>query len=166
MVLSLLMAMALTGQEERLIDFELKDQFDDTYRRADFLGKPLVIIGSARKGREFNPLWAQAFHDSLQPLGLVDSLHFFSVADLRGVPFFMRGMIKSFFPDDRRVRIAMDWKGTLAEGLRFNKETSNILIFDENGLLQHREVVKEVNSVQLDSLLTTLKRLLIPPASE
>ena len=106
-------AYELHSQEKELIPFELKDQFDRVYRGRDYGGHIVVLVGSDKDGSQYNGKWSRAIHESLRGEPNLDHVRFLGMADLRGVPFFLKGYVKGKFPRDKDQWVLMDWKGRL-----------------------------------------------------
>ena len=62
-------AAAAAAPAEELISFEIQDQFKRKHRDTDFRGRVLVLVGSGRKGSQFNDAWESAIHDALEERG-------------------------------------------------------------------------------------------------
>jgi hypothetical protein len=83
------------------------------------------------------------------------------VADLRGVPFFMKGSVKKKFPADRSQWVLMDWKGELATTFEFESATCSILLFDWNGILRLHVAVQELDQDLLGQILDAIDTLIV-----
>lgn len=151
-----LLAPALAQGDSTLIDFRIRDQFETVHTEAEFAGRVVLLIGSARPGSEYNPVWGAAIRDSLLTLGIVDSVRLLSVADLRGVPFFMKGFVRGKIPKDPQTPILTDWDGTLARHYRFNPETSNIFVFNREGRLLDRWAVLQLDPAVVAEVVAVL----------
>jgi hypothetical protein len=121
--------------DSTLISFKLKDQFDNEYTENDFLGGISLLIGSDKEGSKYNQLWGGAIRDSLNELGKTDQVKIIPLADLRGVPFFLKGFIKGKFPKESDQWVILDWRGHFPKAYDLVPHKTNILIFDPNGTL-------------------------------
>jgi len=148
------------AQESALISFELKDQFGRPHTEKKFSGHIVILIGSDKDGSQYNPLWGKAIHDSLANEDGFEHLKFLAVADLRGVPFFLKGFVKGKFSKDEKRWVLMDWKGKFASSYQFEAGASNINIFKRDGKLVHKTVVHGLEQETLGELLTILKQLM------
>ena len=155
----LLCAASPRAAESRLIDFEIKDQFKQKHRDEDYRGRILVVIGSDRHASDFNAAWGKALSDSLgeERAAQIDWL---AVADTRGVPFFIKGMVRGKFPKDRAKWALTDWDGVFAKAYDWQEKNSNIVVFDAQGkvVAQHAGAAVQAESVEV--LCEVLKRLL------
>lgn len=143
-----------------MIPFELKDQFDHSHTEKEFTGHIVILIGSDRGGSQYNPLWGKAIHDSLANEDGFKRLKFLAAADLRGVPFFLKGFVKGKFSKDEKKWVLMDWKGAFAVSYQFEAGASNIIIFKRDGRLVHKTAVHNLEQETLGELLTILKQLM------
>lgn len=148
------------AQESALIPFEIKDQFGYLHTEKDFIGHIVILIGSDKGGSQYNRFWGQAIHDSLANEDGFEHLKFLAVADLRGVPFFLKGMVKGKFSKDEERWVLMDWKGKFARSYQFEAEASNIIIFERDGKLVYKAAVHNPEQETLGEILTVLRELL------
>lgn len=156
----------LAAQESTLIEFKLKDQFDREYTHESWQGKILIVIGSDREGSQYNERWGEAIHKALADSPGFAYVQFVGVADLRGVPFFLKGFVKGKFPEDRSKWLLMDWKGTFAESYRFQKDVSNIVIFAPGGERLLQKTVTELDPAILDEIVQAVKAQMVMTARE
>lgn len=143
-----------------MISFELKDQFDHPHTEKELSGHIVILIGSDKGGSQYNPLWGKAIHDSLVNNDGFKRLKFLAVADLRGVPFFLKGFVKGKFSKDEKRWVLMDWKGTIATSYQFEAGASNIIIFKRDGKLVHKTAVHDLEQETLGEILTILRQLM------
>lgn len=148
------------AQEAGLIQFEMKDQFDSLYSHEALANCVVILIGSDKDGSPFNSLWGKALHDSLQTHSAFEQIRFLPVADLRGVPFFMKGFVKGHFPKEKERRVLLDWGGKFAKSYRFTSKMSNIIIFDRNGELIYQTAARELHPETLAAMLQMLRKAL------
>lgn len=146
-----------------LIEFELTDQFDRTYRGSDYAERVLYVVGSDKNGSQFNSLWAGAIFDALKEDHETGALVSFGVADLSGVPFFLKKLIKGKFPQDEDQWVLMDWQGRFDKAYGFEPDSANVLVFDAAGRLALQAHGREVDPELLERILAELRRLLNRP---
>jgi len=151
----LLTASAL-GQDQ-LIPFKLNDQFDSTYTHHDFEGQVLIAVLSDKKGSDYNERWSMAILDSLGDD--TEKVRFLPVADMRKVPFFVRGIVKRFFPKDPAVWILLDWKGEFAKTYQQVEKSCNIILFGDDGQTVYQTAVTELDEEELGQIVTHLRNL-------
>ena len=148
------------AEPAELVDFELEDQFGEVHRRADVQGTVVLLIGSDKGGSSFNGLWGNAIHEALQEHHRYDRISQLAYSDLRGVPFFLKGMIRSKFPEDPDNWALMDWKGVIAKAYDFVPKASNTLVFASDGTLVHHASGREVDERAIQEIVAVLRDLL------
>jgi hypothetical protein len=136
------------GNEEaadspKLVEFEIPDQFEQIHRRSDYVDSYLVVIGSDRKGSQFNPKWGLAIEEALGERPDRVPVEVVYLADLDGVPGFLKGFIRSKFPEDPLLWILMDWEGVFSGAYGFERKNSNVLLFSPTGDLLMRAFGRE-----------------------
>jgi len=139
--------------ESELISFEIKDQFDRAHSEKEFLGRPLLITCGDKNGSRYQSQWTPALRDSLQARGLLPELALVEIADLRGVPFFVKGKVKKNFPRDPSAWVLLDWDGRFAKPYAFEKEMCNILLFAPGGALVYATAVESVSQDEIVRIL-------------
>jgi hypothetical protein len=147
----LCLSLFLGAGASSMIDFEIADQFDRPHSAADMRGKVVLLVGSDRKGSRYQGAWVQALRAEAVPI--------VEVADLRGVPFFIKGSVKRKFPEDRSQWVLMDWKGTFAKSYGFERDACTILLFDRNGVLRSQDAVHELDEAVLERILQRIAAL-------
>lgn len=146
--------------EQQLFDFELEDQFGEVHRRADVKGTIVLLIGSDKGGASFNGLWGKAIHESLRDHPHYAEISQLAYSDLRGVPFFLKGMIRSKFPDNPDRWALMDWKGVIAKTYDFIPKSTNLLVFAPDGRLVHHDSGREPEEATVEEIVAVLRALL------
>ena len=146
--------------ETSLIQFEIKDQFDRIHTSAEYTGNIVMVIASDKDGSEFNRVWSPAINDSLQGEAAYGLMRTLPVAHLKGVPFFLKGMIKGKFPKDEKTWVLMDWKGQFNKAYEFEKKNCNILVFDGHGNLAHKTFGRELDEDKLAEVLSVVRGLM------
>jgi hypothetical protein len=153
-------AAAPAAKETRLIDFEIQDQFHRVHRTTDYVGRVLVVVGSGKGGREFNTPWGHAIHDSLSAELERADVVFIPVADVRGVPFFLKGRVRRKFPRENRKWALVDWKGRFAQAYDWNPKACNVLVFGRDGSLVYQMYGRELESKKLQAVINSIRNLL------
>ncbi|MCK4826054.1 hypothetical protein KA005_60460 [bacterium] len=139
----LLMPIVGFSQEIKLISFEIEDQFDRVYTENSWQDSILIIVGSDKDGSQYNPIWGKAIYDTLQKELPELPVKQVGLADVSGVPFFLKGFVRGKFPEEPEKWVLMDWDGTFAESYNFVEEECNILIFDLRRILVHQTSGRE-----------------------
>ena len=151
---------ALPAQETSLIPFELEDQFDRTYRGVDYADRIVIVLGSDREGTEFNQPWGEALNELVEAQNATERVTFLPVADLQGVPFFIKGMVRRRFPKEPDRWALMDWDGDFDEAYGFTPEATNVLLFAPDGRLVEHIHGREVEEALLELIAAPLRALL------
>lgn len=125
------------AQDSVVLEYELEDQFRTVHTSSDVLGTVVLLIGSDKKGVKFNGLWGQAIHAELSEHPRYDRVTNLAYANLKGVPFFLKGMIRGKFPQDKEAWVLMDWKGKLFKAYEMSPKVANVLVFGPDGSLVH-----------------------------
>ena len=159
-VLGLSAVLPAYAQDPQVLEFELEDQFGDVHRSSDVSGKVVVLIGADRVGSQFTQAWNQAIHDSLGDHPGYAQVADLAHANLRGVPFFLKGLIRSKFPQDPEGWVLMDWKGVLPKTYDFAPKSANVLLFAPNGILVHHASGQEPDDETVGELVDALRELL------
>jgi len=157
---TLMPGFAVEAADPALIDFEIEDQFERKHSDDDWRGDILLLIGSDQHGSQFDSVWTQAVHDSITGLADASSFRIVHVADVRGVPFFLKGTVRRKFPKETENSIILDWKGNFATAYGFEGDKANILVFDKSATLQHQLAVTEIDSEKLRELTDVISALL------
>ena len=110
-VLGLVVVSPTHSEQIQLVDFEIKDQFKNVHRRPDIQGKIVLLIGSEKDGSQFNEAWGKSIHNSLSDHPQYARISLLAHADLRGVPFFLKGYVRGKFPRNPDQYVLMVWKG-------------------------------------------------------
>jgi hypothetical protein len=134
-VLLLLFAVAAAGGQSlldaRASDFALSDQYDRHYSLQSLSGRPFVLIASDKRGTEQNHEWGMLIRGkygyAVRALG---------VADVRSVPFFLKGKIRNDFKKDPNS-ILLDWQGIIFKAYGLAKGLSNVVLIDNNGYVRY-----------------------------
>jgi hypothetical protein len=151
---------AAQAAEPTLIEFELQDQFENIYRDDDWRGDVVLLIGSDQEGSVFDAVWEKGIRDSIEGLVDIERLRIVHLADVRGVPFFLKGSVRRKFPQGNASPILLDWKGKFAVAYRFAKDKANLLVFDQQGGLVFQAAVEEIDSQRLGETVAVLVKML------
>jgi hypothetical protein len=112
-------------------DFSLRDQRGNTVTLQSFAGKSVILLASDKEGMAQNPAWRKAIVDRYDKRIAV-----IGVADLRKVPFLLKGYIKSDFKKDS-ASIILDWDGAIFTSYGFAEHVANIVLIDGNGVVRY-----------------------------
>ena len=151
------------SRDSTLIHFQLKDQFDHVWSHDDFWGHVTIIVGSDRRGSQYNEIWSFAIYDSLIKYGLTDSVKFLAVADIRGVPSPFKKLVKKKFPKEPHRWIILDWEGEFAQAYHFMPSESNLILVDRSGRTRYHLSGKKLDRNKLDLILKKIYLLFTSP---
>ena len=147
------------SQETKLFEFELRDQFKLEYSNQSWNDSIVIFLGSNKAGNVYNHIWAKAIEDSTSVIFPESAIKQIGIANLRGLPFFLKGFIRGKFPKDKNVRILMDWRGSFSKAYNFEANQCNILIFDRKKNLVYQSLVTDFEDAKLNEILSVLKFL-------
>jgi len=157
---ALLVASPTFGEVQELLDFEIKDQFENVHRGSDVAGSIVVLIGADRAGSQFTQAWSKAVRDALSGHPRYVEIAHLAHADLRGAPFFIKGFLRGKFPQDPDRWTLMDWKGVIPKAYDFASKSANVLVFAPDGALVHHASGREPDDEAVRGLVMALRELL------
>ncbi len=143
----------------QLIPFELEDQFGKTLKAEDLKGRVVLVIAADGSASDFTGAWSASLGDAIVRLGLEDQVEVLGLADLRGVPAFMRERVRGSFSTDPQDATLLDWKGDFAKAYDFEKSHCNLLLFAADGAIAQQAAVRELDDGVLDGFETALGSL-------
>ena len=107
---------------------ELHDQYDAPQILSFPTTNITVLTIADRKGSEQVDGWIAV----LKPR-YAGRIELRGLADVRGVPWFLRGKIGKRFQEARQYPVMMDWSGKVCAQLGYQQGLANILILDHRG---------------------------------
>jgi len=144
-------------QVDKIITFNLKDQFDKTHTNTTLVGTNFILLGSDRKGGKYSPLWSKAIKESLKNEKWFNQFKIIRVANTKGAPKFIRKIIKSKFKKATTDIALLDWEGVFAKNYSWIKKINNIMIFNKVGKLLYRTTAKEPTDDKLGEIVKVIK---------
>lgn len=144
------------AQETTLIQFELEDQFKTKHTDDELRGKVVILAGGGRAGSEHLGGWSAAVLGALDEAGDREDVVLVPYADTRGVPFFIKGMVRSRMSQDPDEWTLLDWKGTIAKAYSMDPDQANLLLFDRGGRLVARTAGQSVERARLDAFVASV----------
>jgi len=148
------------SQNYPVLSFSVKDQFDSLHTEKEYLGKISVVLGADRGGGSFNDSWINAIRTNLGNKFDEKEIKFLSPANVSSVPFFLKGFVKSKFPEKRNNWVLMDWKGYFADSYQFIDNTCNVVIFNKTGKFIYKTNGREIDNQKLATLCNKIVELL------
>ena len=144
-------------------DFHLKDQFNNEFRLSDVAGETVLIVCGDREGSKYMNPWGIAVRQKY-PSGKSAPVRIVSIANLRGVPAFIRPLVKQTFlkpgPDSKPTPpVLLDWEGQFARLYGFQSQLANVYLIDRTGVLRF-VIAGKGTSQETDDLLGALEKVL------
>lgn len=149
--------------DSTLIQFEMQDQFKTVYTDSTFRGEALVVLVADKGGKLYSRAWSPALRDSMVAWSWADQVKVVGVAHMKGVPFFLKGMIRGKLPKEPKKWMLLDWDGKFYGSYACTEDTCNVLLFDRTGSLRHRLVVGPVAQAPMDSIHGLIEHSLLHP---
>ena len=123
-----------TRSESSGLEFELEDQFGQSYNSQALESEYLLIVGGDRKASDESRDRALAVKEILNDWdGLGDQVELLRVADLRGVPAVMKSMVSKRMQKSHSSSILLDWSGVLVGRYEFQPRVANIALIERSG---------------------------------
>jgi hypothetical protein len=154
------------ARDRPVLEYELEDQFRNVHTSSDILGSVVILIGSDKKGAEFNGMWGRAINARLIEHPHYDRVTNLGYANLKGVPFFLKSTIRGKFPQDEEAWVLMDWKGALFKSYGFVPKKANVLVFAPDGAFVHHAAGTEPTEDEVAELVDVVTGLLDEELSE
>lgn len=144
----------------QLVPFELEDQFGQRWSEADFAGRVAIVMAADREGSEFSQPWAEALSAAFEGELATQRVILAGVAHLRGVPFFIKGLVRGSFSKEPEEWVLLDWGGYWAEHYPFATEHMNLMIFAPDGRQVFEATSRDVDRALLDRMVDTVRSVL------
>ncbi len=133
-VIFMISAIAAAGQtliNEKAPNFSLSDQNGLQHSLSTFAGHPVVLLASDKAGEEQNHQWGELIGRKYG-----GRVRIVGAADVRTVPFFLKGKIKNDFKKDKNT-ILLDWDGMFFTAYGLTKGVSNVVLIDDSGIVRY-----------------------------
>jgi hypothetical protein len=145
---------AFTPTTTRFPGFTLEDQYERRWRHNDFKTALVVYVISDRSGYSYSTNWTQPL---VTEFG--SRVRFVPIADVRGVPGFLKSYIRKRFKEEFKYPVLLDWEGVVTTRIDIRSGYPNLAIVDDKGMIQHLTAGKGT-ATQIESFRTQLNRLL------
>ena len=153
-------ASAVAKPDHEPVKFSFKDQFDNDLALQPPFDKPVVVTIADKRGAEQLDAWVQPLKREFG-----ERIRFFAIADVRGVPGPLQGLVRRGFKKDYAHPVALDWQGQAAARLTLKKDEPNLVLLDRDGKLRItlngpareepvQRLMREINAL-LDASLTS-----------
>lgn len=138
---------------------ELRDQYDAP-QRLTFPATNLIVLTIAdKKGSEQIDGWVAALKAHY-----TGRIELRGLADVGGVPGFLRGKVRKKFQETRTYPVMMDWSGTVCAQFGFQPGLANVLVIARDGNI-HARVAGSAREPALKELSAAIDATMIKSAS-
>jgi hypothetical protein len=143
-----------TAEVRRVHSFTLSDQFKKKHTQA-FPGRRVIVLALAdHKGSEQLEDWISPFYKRYG-----EQIDIYGVANLKGVPGFMKPLLRKLFRKGLDYPVMMDWSGEVCKALSYDAGRANILILCPKGGIRYR-INGEVTEKDLQDCFSKVDGLL------
>ena len=130
--------LALSGtrsleQDGRRESFTLSDQYGKAHEQVFPKNRISVFALADRKGSKQLENWIEPFYKRY-----ADQVDICGVANLKGVPGFMKPMLRGLFKKGIKYPVMMDWSGEICEALGYEAGKANIYVLCPEGIIRYR----------------------------
>jgi hypothetical protein len=153
------------SHDHTLIPFKLDDQFGRSHTEAECAGRVTVVLGSDRSGSRYTAQWLAGVRDAMHDAPGADRVRTFGVANVRGVPTFLRPVVARALPKAKDAEVLLDWDGRFATAYDFGEGCCTVLVADPYGNVVLRTQGKEARPEQVAEVASTLRALLAASAA-
>lgn len=146
-------------------DFTLRDQYDSALTLGSLRGRVVLVVAGDRHGNQYIGAYTQAVRERFGR----DRVRLVPIANLRGVPFFMKGYVRGRFrgtnPDSTpKSSVLLDWGGVLARLYGFREALTNVYLIDRAGVLRYTAAGRGTNP-ETRALTEALEAVVTPGGS-
>jgi len=122
------------GPGAQPLHFELRDQFGDWHTADPSPIEIFILVGGDKAASEPTRRWAIEIGTLLDSGSAVASaVKVVRLADLRGIPSFLRSVVAKQLRQRYSTPILMDWDGQLAGRFDFAPGLANVAVVDRDG---------------------------------
>jgi hypothetical protein len=111
-------------------EFSLRDQYDQSFSLQSFAGHPVVLLASDKGGHDQNHQWLALLKEKYGR-----KIRIVGVADVRTVPFFLKGVVRSDFKKEEGS-VLMDWDGVVFTSYGLAPGVANVVLIDGSGIVR------------------------------
>ena len=141
------------------LSFHLEDQFGKLHDPSELAGRVVVVLGADRAGHALASSWGPALLRALDERGVAERVRGYAVADLRGVPSALRGIVRRVLPGERELTVLLDWAGELAGRYDFASGRCNVLVADRGGAVVMRSAEGEPDAGRVAAVADAIARV-------
>lgn len=132
----------------------LSDQYEHPQSVVFPTNRVVILTVADRTGNDFVDPWVQALKQRYA--GRVEIV---GVADLSGVPGFLKGMVRRRFQKARPHPVMMDWDGAVTRSLAAQRNKPNVYVIDQSGRICGA-VSEPMSDFSLNSVIQVVESLL------
>lgn len=123
----------VTAAQVKVSNFGLKNQ-NDQYTEVNFPSdRPVLLIFGDRKGSGQINGWSQPVYAKYS-----NKVYIFGIASLSGVPSYARGMVRRLIKRQTSYPVLLDWGGTVAGGLGYEKNMALVVLVEPDGTVARK----------------------------
>lgn len=146
--------------------FELRDQYDSVFTLGSTHGRVVLLVVGDRRGNQYMGAYTRPVRERFS----AEQLRIVPIANLRGVPFFVKGSVRGRFrgttPEGRpRSPVLLDWNGTIARLYGFRSDLTNVYLIDAGGTLRYAAAGQGA-AAEVGRLLEAVERTLAESPAE
>ena len=134
--------------------FSLSDQYGDVHRQTFPKSKVSIFALADRKGSKKLEDWITPFYNRFE-----DQVDICGVANLCGVPYFMKPVIRKLFRKGVNYPVMLDWSGEICESFGYKAGMPDIFIITRAGQLSFR-ISGTASTEKLNDCFAVLDQLL------
>ncbi len=146
---------ALPGEStaDHLLDFQIKDQFQQIHTSREFSGAISIFVWVDRSSRDLSAAWVVALANALADRAPQKTWQVRMVAHTKGAPFFVKGRIRNSFSSDPARWALLDWHGVFQKTYQPPRNQVTVLAFRSDGQLAARYSGMGVDQAVIDELV-------------
>lgn len=153
---------SLAGESPKLpthapASLELPDQYDAPQRLAFPATNVVVLTIADKKGAKQIDGWVTALKSRY-----AGRIELRGLADVGGVPGFLRGKVRKHFKETRTYPVMMDWSGNVCAQFGYKKDVANILLLGRDGTI-HARFTGAATPAAIAEAVTALDKILLSP---
>ena len=114
-------------------EFKLNDQFKKPHDQTFPKNKVSIFALADRKGSKQLEDWIAPFYERY-----TDQVDICGIANLKGVPGFMKPVLRKLFRKGVDYPVMMDWSGEVCEAFSYQPGVADIFILTKGGVLSYR----------------------------
>lgn len=146
--------------------FTLRDQYDSVSTLDSMRGHVVLLVVGDRRGNQYMGAYTRPVRERFS----AEQLRIVPIANLRGVPFFVKGSVRGRFrgttPEGRpRSPVLLDWNGTIARLYGFRSDLTNVYLIDAGGTLRYAAAGQGA-AAEVGRLLEAVERTLAESPAE